>query len=134
LRVIEEHGYHLHSQLPVTLGGIQEPEPDLAVVRGREEDYHRRHPGPAEILAVMEVSDSSLNLDRTTKQRLYASAAIPVYWIINLVDNQIEVYEGPEPDQGQYRQRADYGRGQSVALRVGPELQVSVVVVDVIPP
>src|ERR1700730_13905121 len=38
-RKVEERGYHLHSQLPVTLGGIQEPEPDLALVRGREEDY-----------------------------------------------------------------------------------------------
>ncbi len=66
-REVEGRGYHLHSQLPVTLGGIQEPEPDLALVRGREEDYERRHPAAADLAAIMEVSDSSLTWDRTTK-------------------------------------------------------------------
>jgi Uma2 family endonuclease len=132
-RRVEEHGYHLHSQLPVTLGGTQEPEPDLALVRGRDEDYDRRHPGPADIVAFMEVSDSSLNLDRTTKQRLYASAAIPIYWIVNLVENQIEVYEDPQPSEGKYNRRTDYGRGQSVPLALVPGLDINVAVADVIP-
>jgi Uma2 family endonuclease len=132
-RKVEEYGYHLHSQLPVTLGGIQEPEPDLAVVRGRDEDYDSRHPGPADIAAIIEVSDSSLTLDRTTKQRLYASAAIPVYWIVNLVESKIEVYEDPRPSEGKYNQRTDYVRGQCVPLTLGAGFDINVIVDDVVP-
>jgi Uma2 family endonuclease len=132
-RGVEGRGYHLHSQLPVTLGGIQEPEPDLALVPGREEDYGRRHPGPADISAIMEVSDSSLTLDRTTKQRLYGGAAIPIYWIVNLVENQIEVYEDPQPDQGKYARRTDSRPGQNVTLALGTELNVEVAVSEVLP-
>lgn len=133
-RNVEERGYHLQSQLPVNLGGVQEPEPDLALVRGREEDYARRHPNAADLAAVMEVSDSSLTLDRTTKQRLYASAAIPVYWIVNLADEQIEVYEDPRPAEGAYGRRTDYRRGQSARLSLGPGLEIEVAVADVLPP
>jgi Uma2 family endonuclease len=133
-RKVEEYGYHLHSQLPVTLGAVQEPEPDLAVVRGREEDYGNRHPGPPDVAAVMEVSDSSLTLDRTTKQRLYATAGVAVYWIVNLVDNQIEVYENPQPEEGKYGRHTDYRKGESVTLALGPGFDVQVSVADVLPP
>ncbi len=91
LRPAEACGYHLHLQLPVTLAGIQEPEPDVAVVRGSPEDYQGRHPGPQDIGAHIEVSDSTLDYDRTTKQRLDATAGIGLYWIINLPESQIEV-------------------------------------------
>jgi Uma2 family endonuclease len=133
LRKVEEQGYHLHGQLPVTLGGIQEPEPDLAVVRGREDDYHGRHPGPGEIAAIMEVSDSSLTLDRTTKQRLYASAAIPIYWIVNLVESQVEVYDHPQPAEGKYNRRTDFRSGQTVTLTLGSGWELSVAVAEVLP-
>jgi Uma2 family endonuclease len=132
-RSVEEAGYHLHCQLPVTLGGIQEPEPDLAVVRGREEDYDQRHPGPADIAAIMEVAHSSLTLDRTTKQRLYANAGISIYWIVNLVENQIEVYENPQPSAGLYGRRTDYRPGQTVTLALGPGITVEVAVAEVLP-
>lgn len=132
LRVVENHGYHLHCQLPVTLANIQEPEPDLVVVRGREEDYEHAHPGPTVIAAIMEVSDSSLGFDRTTKQELYATVAIPVYWIVNLVDQQIEVYQNPEPAQGRYGQRMDYRAGQTVSLDLGSGVVVEVAVTAVL--
>jgi len=132
-RQVEEEGFHLHSQLPVTLDGIQEPEPDLAVVRGREEDYEQRHLGPADIAAILEVSDSSLALDRTSKQRLYANAAIAIYWIVNLVENQVEVYEEPQPGAGKYGRRTDYRPGQSVTLALGPDLSIDVVVAELLP-
>ena len=73
-RKVEDWGYHLHSQLPVTLGATQEPEPDLAIVRGRPEDYVDHHPQAADIVAIMEVADSSLAYDRTTKLAIYAGA------------------------------------------------------------
>jgi Uma2 family endonuclease len=132
-RKVEDRGFHLPSQLPVTLDGIQEPEPDLALVRGREEDYAQRHPGPADIAAIIEVSDSSLALDRTTKQRLYARANIAIYWIVNLVENQIEVYEGPQAAEGSFARRIDYRPGQAATLALGPGLEVAVAVAEVLP-
>jgi Uma2 family endonuclease len=132
-REVEDAGFHVHSQLPVTLSGTQEPEPDLALVRGRDEDYGRRHPSPVDIAAIMEVSESSLTLDRTTKQRLYASAVIPIYLIVNLVENQIEVYDDPQPGSGKYGRRTDYRPGQSIALALGPDLNIDVAVADVLP-
>jgi len=126
-------GSHVRIQLPVTLANIQEPEPDVAVIRGKRQEFTKRHPGPADIVALIEVADSSLTFDRTTKQRLYSSAAIPVYWIVNLVDNQIEVYENPRSAEGSYARRTDYRAGQSVKLAMGPGAQVEVAVADVLP-
>jgi Uma2 family endonuclease len=126
---VEERGFHLRGQLPVTLGTMREPEPDLALVRGPEEQYRDQHPGPRDIVALVEVSDSSLTFDRTTKQRLYASAAIPIYWIVNLV----EVYQDPQPAEGRYARRTDYLRGQTVTLTLGPDLEVNVAVAELLP-
>jgi len=102
-----------------------EPEPDIAVVRGFELDYLTRHPGPADMALVIEVADSSLSRDRSLKGRIYAAAAVPVYWIINLVDGQVEVYTDPTgPDAAPvYRVRQDYRIGDSVPFVVdGREL------------
>jgi Uma2 family endonuclease len=72
-----------------------EPEPDLAVVTGPASRYSMHHPRPADIQLVVEVADSSLDEDRGLKARIYARAGIPVYWIVNLVDRQIEVHANP---------------------------------------
>jgi Uma2 family endonuclease len=98
---VEVHG-------PITLQE-SEPEPDVAVVRGDPCQYPDRHPGAQDVALIVEVADLSLQRDRTLKKRLYAQASIPVYWIINLSDRQLEVYTEPsgpaeEPD---YRQRQD---------------------------
>ena len=93
-----------------------EPEPDLAVIRGRRRDYDTHHPGPADTGLVVEIADSSLSQDRAVKGGLYARAGIPVYWIVNLVDRTLEVYAdptGPAPTPG-YRQRRDYRAGDFV--------------------
>ncbi len=134
LRPVEDWGYHLHVQLPVTLATIQEPEPDLAVVGGRPEDYQARHPGPGDILALMEVSDSTLDYDRTTKQRVYAAAGIRQYWIVNLPDHCLEVYEQPVPAEGRYAAKMDYQSGQVLRLVVSPTQQLEVPVSQVLPP
>ena len=100
--LMEGYAFHVSSQQPVTLTEIDEPEPDAAIVRGSLEDYREHHPGPEDIVVVVEVSDSSLTLDRTTKQRLYSVAGIPAYWIVDLTTNQIDVYERPNPQQERY--------------------------------
>jgi Uma2 family endonuclease len=97
---------------------ISQPEPDLAVVRGPENRYDHQHPGPSDVGALIEIADTSLALDRALKGPAYARINIPVYWIVNLPDRQVEVYTDPTgatPDP-RYRQRRDYGLSQAVPL------------------
>jgi len=94
------------------------PEPDVAVVRGRPRDYAARHPGPADLALVIEVADSSLSQDRNVKGPLYARAAIPVYWIVNVPDRRVEVYTDPTGPAvaPAYRTRTDFGENDAVPL------------------
>jgi Uma2 family endonuclease len=83
---------------PVQVHRTYEPLPDLAVVAGDPDTYENRHPGPADAAIVIEISDSTLTRDRGEKQVNYARGGISVYWIINLIDRQVEVYTGPNSD------------------------------------
>lgn len=67
-----------------------EPEPDVVVVAYRQDAWAHRHPEPSDLLLVVEVSDETLRRDRTTKARIYAAAGIREYWIVNLVNRQLE--------------------------------------------
>ena len=91
-------GVEVRQQLPLALGDDSEPEPDVAVVIGLTRDYRDAHPTTA--LLILEVADSSLAFDRTNKARLYARAGIADYWLVNLVDNVLEVrrFPAPSPD------------------------------------
>ena len=93
------------------------PEPDFAIVRRRGVGYKEHHPAPGDIALVVEVADSSLDGDREDKCRIYARAGIPTYWIVNLVDQQIEVYTSPvgDPDPG-YRDRANRRPGDDIEV------------------
>ena len=102
-------GWHVKEQAPITTKD-SEPEPGITIIRGSRRDYLERHPGPNDIALVIEVSDSTLRRDRGLKKRIYARAGIQVYWIINLLENCIEVYTEPaknaeEPD---YQRRQNY--------------------------
>jgi len=89
-------GWYVRVAKPIRLPTeSSEPEPDRCVVRGGIRDYSTRHPGPADIALVVEVADSSLAEDRNMAQ-VYGRAGIPIYWIINLIDRQVEVYANPD--------------------------------------
>ena len=90
------HGHVVRPQLSLDLGRRYQPIPDLAVVVGEGRDYANRHPTTAVLL--VEVADSSLRHDRVVKAHRYARAGIGDYWIVNLVDRQLEVYRNPGPD------------------------------------
>jgi Uma2 family endonuclease len=90
-------GWHLRSDSPVRLPPDGEPEPDQCVVRGAERDYCLRHPGPQDVGLLVEIADSSLAADRQMAET-FSARGIPVYWLVNLVDRQIEVYSGPKSD------------------------------------
>jgi Uma2 family endonuclease len=134
IRVALLLGWRVRGRSAVTLAD-SEPEPDLAVVRGEPRDYLEHHPRQADIALIVEVANSSLDEDRDLKYRVYARAGISNYWIINLIDNRVEVYSDPsgavaEPS---YRARADFVVGQSVLLSVGSGPSVSIPVRDLIP-
>jgi Uma2 family endonuclease len=89
-------GRHTRLQAPLALDDDSEPEPDVAVVAGEYRDYVSGHPSTAAL--VVEVADSSLGLDRRLKVGLYARAALPEYWIANLVEGVLEVHREPHPE------------------------------------
>lgn len=82
----------LQSQAPIALPPNSEPKPDFAIIQNRDDNYLSSYPKPADVLLVMEVSDSSLDYDQDVKIPLYAKAYIADYWIFNLFDNYLEAY------------------------------------------
>lgn len=96
LRAAFGPGWEIRSQGPLALDEESEPEPDLAVVPGSFRDYQTGHPSYP--VLVVEVSESSLALDREHKGSLYARAGLPDYWVVNLPDRVLEVYRDAEPD------------------------------------
>lgn len=97
-------GWTAREEKPITLP-TSAPQPDITVMRGSRRDYRHRHPGPADIGLLVEVADSTLTLDRTTKAAVYAAAGIPEYWIVNLIDRQVEVHRQPQAAAAQYADR-----------------------------
>jgi Uma2 family endonuclease len=89
-------GWEIRGQGPIALDEESEPEPDLAVVPGSFRDYEAAH--PSRPVLVVEISETSLALDRVHKGSLYARAGLPDYWIVNLPEHALEVYRDPEPD------------------------------------
>lgn len=111
-------------QAPIVLNDWSEPEPDVAICRLVPDNYRHEHPKASEVLVVMEVAKTSLAYDRQRKAVAYAASGIPEYWIINLVDNRIEVFSDPDPVAQRYRQERLAFRGDTLALPGGASLAV----------
>lgn len=112
------------SQNPIRLSNISEPEPDVAVLRFRGDDYSDSHPEPQDVLLLIEVADSSLAVDRAIKAPLYAVAGIPELWIVDLAGEALEVYQDPDP--AGYRQYRRHVRGETVVSGTLPALSLTV--------
>jgi Uma2 family endonuclease len=132
-KVVPE-GYWVRSQLPLHLGDASEPKPDLSIVTGNPRDYlGKGHPKSA--LLVLEVSDSTLQFDRGVKASLYARSGIAEYWIVNLIDQSVEIYRGPIADSSAkfgfgYGERSAHTGGERVRpLLVPCEIGIS----DILP-
>lgn len=106
-------GYTIRIQFPLALDDRSEPEPDIAVVRGGIRDYTDHHPGAADTILIVEISDSSLKYDRGDKLAAYALAGIPEYWIVNLVDTRIERHRSPAASG--YEDVVILGKSESIA-------------------
>jgi Uma2 family endonuclease len=129
IRKIFSGNFIVRMQLPLDISPASQPEPDIAVVRGTARDYARAHPATAEL--VVEVSESTLAFDRGEKASLYASASIPEYWVLNLVDRCLEVHRDPIPMPSQpygygYRTRAQYFATDTVAPLAAPSGAVKI--------
>jgi Uma2 family endonuclease len=125
--------WFIRCQRAVTLNE-SEPEPDYAIVRGPRTRYRDAHPGPADVALVVEVADSSLRIDRTDKARIYARAGVAEYWVVNLVDRQVEVYAAPSGPTAApaYATRTAYPVGTRVPFALGGVPLGSVAVAEVI--
>jgi Uma2 family endonuclease len=95
--------YRLRSENPVTLSDDSEPEPDFVIARKQPGKGRLEHPRPTDILLLIEVARHTLEKDRKLKGPIYAAAGIPKYWIINLIDRQLEHHTDPDPKNSYQR-------------------------------
>jgi Uma2 family endonuclease len=107
-------------QSPFAASGGSEPEPDLALVPLG--DYPDAHPQIAHV--IVEIAHSSLAFDRDTKAKLYAECGVPEYWIVNLVDQRIEVYT--ESVRGAYVRITPFRHGDTIQTLAFPNVEIAV--------
>jgi Uma2 family endonuclease len=116
---------------PVRIPDFDEPEPDLAVLRGSAADYRIRIPDASDVAMLIEVAETSLYRDRGEKLTAYAKGGIAVYWIVNLIDRQVEVYTGP--GSAGYASRVDFIPGQLVPVVINGVDVGQIAVSDILP-
>ncbi|MEG4496892.1 Uma2 family endonuclease [Microcoleus sp. F10-C6] len=109
-------------QLPITLA-TSEPEPDIAVVRIDPGDYRDHHPNPSEILLLIEVSYSTLQIDRREKAPIYAKANIAEYWILYVAAREAYIYRNPAP--GGYQSEIVVPDDAVIRMLAFPEIEIS---------
>ena len=114
----------VRSQSPIRLNDDAEPQPGLALLRWREDRYVHAHPAPADVLLLVEVADSTLADDRDVKLPRYARAGIPEVWLLNLIENTVELYT--RPAHGLYQTRQVLLRGETFTSPAVPGLIVQV--------
>ena len=117
-------GYHVRIQMPLALGDASEPEPDVVVVTGSIMDYRYAHPQTAAL--VVEVANSTLAYDRL-KATTYASYGIPEYWLVNLKENCLEVFQ--QPENGRYTSYRSLKAGSAFVGGNGTQVSVGSVLV-----
>ena len=121
--------FHVRTHCPLIIGPMSEPEPDIAVVLGDFRAFIKEHPATAAL--VLEVARSSLDFDREVKAGLYASAGIPDYWIVNLVDRYLEVHREPLAMRSArfghgYRSRLIFHPGDVIYPVANPDASIAI--------
>jgi Uma2 family endonuclease len=124
-------GWHVGKEDPVVVSEWGKPGPDLSVVRGTENDYLDRAVTAADVALVLEIAESSLATDRSVMTKVYATAGIPVYWIVNLIDRQIEVYTHCSNDG--YQSRQDVAIDRDVPVVIDGREVGRIAVSDIVP-
>lgn len=132
LRPLFPDGWMMRTQCAINTDD-SEPEPDNAVVRGPNTKYATRHPRGTEIGLLIEVAESTLRQDRR-KAEIYAAENIPVYWIINLPDRQIEEYSQPDAATQTYLKTEIHPAGSSITFQLDGKVIQTIPVKDLLPP
>jgi Uma2 family endonuclease len=125
MRALGQRAY-VRAQQPLAASDISEPEPDIAVVP-RVEMWSEH---PARAFLIVEVARTSLRRDKGPKSLLYGLADVNEYWIINLVDDVVEVYR--DRHNGEWRQRTTHQRGDTIAMLAFPDVQIAIS--EILPP
>jgi Uma2 family endonuclease len=110
-------------QNPIVLSEDTEPQPDLAVLRRRPVPYKEREAWAEDAFLLIEVADSSLAYDRTTKLRLYAEAGIPEYWVVDCISETVEVHRAPSPEG--YRDVTRVTGAAALTLQAFPDVELT---------
>jgi Uma2 family endonuclease len=103
---------------------ISRPQPDVALLRPRDDFYATRGPRPADVMLAVEVADSSLRYDREVKRPLYAAAGLPEMWIVDLKGGVVDLAR--EPSDGAYRRIAQARPGDTIAPVAFPDVTLAV--------
>jgi len=111
-------------QNPIQLSDRSEPQPDFAILRRRSDFYANGHPQPQDIFALIEVSDTTADFDRTVKVPLYAQNSIAEVWIVDLNAEVVQTYR--EPSSTGYQRVQDFYQGQRLAFRAFADIQFAV--------
>jgi Putative restriction endonuclease len=127
-------GWFVRADKPIQVHATYRPFPDFAVVEGDPDTSYRAkqgHPVAANVAIVIEISDSTLWKDGKLKLSNYAKGRIPIYWIVNLIDRQVEVYT--DPRRGRYAKKKIYKPGDDVPVTIAGAEAGKIAVNDILP-
>jgi len=118
---------------PVVLDEENEPEPDISILKPRDDSYAGEHPRPSDVLLIIEVADASVESDRDIKLPRYAAAGIPEVWLVNIPEKCIETYHTPmgEKENADYKFRTKYREGETLSPKAFGDVKIDVA--DVLP-
>jgi len=109
---------------PVNLGDFSDPQPDVMLLKPRLDDYGNAHPNAADVLLLIEVSDSTLTFDQSTKLSLYARYGVSEYWVVDVEGKRIVVYR--EPAAKGYARKLDFSAPNAISPQAFPDVEVAV--------
>lgn len=115
-------------QDPVILDDGTEPQPDVTLLKPRDDAYASGHPRPEDILLIVEVADTTVEEDRTVKLPRYAACGIPEMWLVNIPERKIEAYHTPVGEGGNagYKVRVEYREGDTLSPETFPNVKIDV--------
>lgn len=126
LKELFERNIIVRVQNPIRIDNTNEPQPDISLLKYRSDYYSSSHPGPADVLTIMEIAGSSLKFDQEVKAPLYATYDIQEYWIIDIENNEIQVFSNPK--DGNYSEIQKYETDRIISL-MGKSLPVKDIII-----
>ena len=111
-------------QNPIGLDDNSEPQPDIALLKPREDDYLLAHPQPKDVFLIIEVADSTIKYDREVKIPLYAEQGVVEVWLVDINEECVEVYQ--QPVNGIYQKVEKFSRGESLIIQALDDVNITV--------